>query len=114
LHAAEGAAEALAAPDPEFDAERGVIAEAVTAQTASAPVSEAEHRAAITAGLSTAMQRPPAWANVSLTPPPGAWCAVCRGRTWWTESCGIRRGWRCMVCRPPIHLRPEDVMERQT
>jgi hypothetical protein len=110
--AAEDVAAALAAPDPGLAHERQVIAEALVTQ--GQPVPEPEHRAAVDGLLDASMQRPPARANVSLTPPRGAWCSCCRGRRWWTEAGPVRRGWRCVVCRPPLHLRPEDVMERQT
>jgi hypothetical protein len=104
-------------PGPLAAAERA----AIQAEPALPPAGSPERAAAdqrqaqaVAGHLAAGMQRPPAWANVSLTPPMGAWCSCCRGRRWWTERGPIRSGWRCVVCRPPLHLRPEDVMERQT
>jgi hypothetical protein len=110
--AADDATAALAERDPDLAHERQLIAEALAAD--GPPVPEPEHRAAVAGHLAVGMQRPPTWANVSLTPPPGAWCAACRGGRWWTERGPVRGGWRCIVCHPPAHLRPEDVMERRT
>ena len=48
-------------------------------------------------------------ADASLTsPPPGAWCRACRGTRWWTER-HEPKGWRCLLCHPPLHLRPDQI-----
>jgi hypothetical protein len=47
--------------------------------------------------------------DASLTPPPfGAWCKACRGTRWWTER-HEPKGWCCMTCHPPVHLRPDQI-----
>ena len=42
---------------------------------------------------------------MSLT---GAWCSCCYGTRWWTER-HEPKGWRCMACHPPDHLRREAI-----
>jgi hypothetical protein len=111
--AADDAADALAAPDPDLAHERQVIAEALAAEAATPPLPEPQHRAAVDAHLAVAMQRPPAWANVSLTPAMGAWCSCCRGRRWWRERVNPT-GWRCWTCHGPWHLTAADVVEVRT
>jgi hypothetical protein len=41
-------------------------------------------------------------------PPPGAWCRACHGTRFWTER-NEPKGWRCMICHPPVHLRPDQI-----
>ena len=65
-----------------------------------------------------ALQRPPAWADPSLIPPPGAWCSCCgrfdrKGGRWWTTA-PEPDGWACVTCHPPDHLAPDAVREVRT
>jgi hypothetical protein len=47
--------------------------------------------------------------DASLTMPPhGAWCRACHRTRWWTER-HKPKGWRCMTCHPPDHLRPDQI-----
>lgn len=51
-------------------------------------------------------------------PPPGAWCRCCgrfdrSGGRWWRPN-DEPRGWRCMTCHPPIHLREGAIVEITT
>lgn len=60
-----------------------------------------------------ALQRPPAWSDPSLIPPPGAWCSCCgrfdrKGGRWWTAA-PEPDGWACVTCHPPLHLKPEAI-----
>ncbi|MEO3474854.1 hypothetical protein AAFN86_23535 [Roseomonas sp. CAU 1739] len=60
-----------------------------------------------------ALQRPPAWSDPDLIPPPGAWCSCCgrferRGGRWWT-SAPTPDGWACVTCHPPDHLADDAV-----
>jgi len=40
--------------------------------------------------------------------PPGAWCSCCWGTRWWTERYKPK-GWRCVTCPPPKHLRLDQI-----
>lgn len=65
-----------------------------------------------------ALQRPTAWADPTLRPPPGAWCSCCgrferKGGRWWTER-ENPTGWACATCHPPVHLAPETIEEVMT
>ena len=53
------------------------------------------------------LQHPPSTAE-KYPPPPGAWCSCCWGTQWWTGRYEPR-GWRCMACHPPKHLRLNQV-----
>jgi hypothetical protein len=65
------------------------------------------------AGLATAMQRAPAWADPAALPVHGCWCRCCRGSRWWCER-EAQKGWRCWTCHPPGHLASDAVMEVRT
>jgi len=41
-------------------------------------------------------------------PTTGAWCSACWGTKWWTERYEPK-GWRCVTCHPPRHLRADQV-----
>lgn len=63
--------------------------------------------------LAGALQRPPAWSDPALIPPPGAWCSCCgrfdrKGGRWWT-SAPNPDGWACVTCHPPDHLSTDAV-----
>lgn len=65
-----------------------------------------------------ALQRPPAWSDPKLMPPPGAWCSCCgrfdrKGGRWWT-SAPDPDGWACVTCHPPDHLPAGAVREVRT
>ena len=138
--AAEEAADALAAPDPEFAWERRQIAAARTMETSSdpgrqgsvpGPISisedatapipsppEADRKAVLAGLLAAGLQRPPAWSDPASVPPQGAWCGCCErtskaGGRWWCEAVDPR-GWRCRACHPPEHLTPGEVVEWRT
>lgn len=68
--------------------------------------------------LASALQRPPAWSDPSLIPPPGAWCSCCgrfdrKGGRWWTTA-PEPDGWACVTCHPPDHLPTDAVRVMQT
>lgn len=119
--AAEDAAAALAASDPDPDRERAEVAAAQAAEARGEygrPKPETDHRAMLAGFLAAGLQRPPAWADLASVPPKGAWCSCCgrfsrRGGRWWREAVNPS-GWRCMTCRPPVHLPPGAVVERRT
>jgi hypothetical protein len=79
----------------------------------------AEHRAATAGLMRAALMRPPAWADTTARPAPGAWCGCCgraerNGGRWWQEAAGPR-GWRCMTCYPPpSHLGLNAMREVET
>lgn len=119
--ASERALEALAAPDADLAAERSEIQAAREAEARGEyPIKpEAEHRAHIAALRLSGLQRPPAWADATSTPPPGAWCGCCGRHTpqdggrWWREA-REPTGWRCWTCHPPVHLAPGYIHEVRT
>lgn len=119
--AAEDAAAALAAPDPGLAHERAEIAAAQAAEARGEygrPKPEADHRAALAGFLAAGRQRPPAWADPTSLPPPGAWCSCCgrfsrTGGRWWREAANPS-GWRCATCHPPAHLAPGAVVTVET
>lgn len=119
--ASERALEALAAPDADLAAERAEIRAAREAEARGEyPIKpEAEHRAHLAALRLSGLQRPPAWSDVTLAPPPGAWCGCCGRHTpqgggrWWREV-RAPTGWRCWTCHPPVHLAPGNIHEVRT
>ena len=121
LAASERALEALAAPDADLAAERAEIQAAREAEARGEyPVKqEGQHRAHIAGLRLSGLQRPPAWADVTSTPPPGAWCGCCGRHTpqgggrWWREA-REPTGWRCWTCHPPVHLAPGNIYEVRT
>lgn len=121
LAASERALEALAAPDADLAAERAEIQAAREAEArGDYPIKpEAEHRAHVAALCLSGLQRPPAWADVTSKPPPGAWCGCCgrhtpQGGGWWWREAREPTGWRCWTCHPPVHLPPSDIHEVPT
>ncbi|MDI3309036.1 MAG: hypothetical protein QJR07_18300, partial [Acetobacteraceae bacterium] len=115
------AAAALAAPDPDLAHERAEVAAAQAAEARGdhgRPRPEVDHRAALAGFLAAGLQRPPAWADPTSLPPPGAWCGCCgrqhrRGGRWWREAVNPS-GWRCATCHPPVHLAPGVVVTVET
>jgi hypothetical protein len=65
------------------------------------------------AGLATAMQRAPAWADPAALSVHGCWCRCCHGSRWWCER-AAPKGWRCWTCHPPIHLPSEALTQVST
>jgi hypothetical protein len=57
------------------------------------------------------LARMPADANLTA-PPHGAWCRACHGTRFWTER-REPRGWRCVTCHPPDHLRPDQIRREE-
>ena len=108
--AAEDAAVALAAYDPDLAHERSEMAAAMAAPAAADPWHPGEPDPLRDGLLVAALARPPSCSNPTC-PPRGAWCSCC-GR-WWREAVEPK-GWRCGRCYPSDHLRADQVVEVRT
>ncbi len=116
--AAEEAAAALAAEDPDLAHERSEIAAALAGSAAADPWRPSTPDPLGDGLLLGALARPPSWSRPAFPPPPGAWCSCCGrshrcGGRWWREATEPK-GWRCGRCYPPDHLRADQVMEVRT
>ena len=63
--------------------------------------------ASITGPGARSLQRSPSTAQ-NYPPTPAAWCSSCWGTGWWTERYEPK-GWRCVTCHPPLHLRVDQI-----
>jgi hypothetical protein len=115
----------LAAPDPELEAERALLARHYVAPPSARPYLPSDPDVVRDGLLAGALMRPPAWGDA--TPPPaGAWCSCCgrhnpeRGGRWWSprnprdDGTGAGPGWRCATCHPPDHLSASDMGKIRT
>jgi hypothetical protein len=115
--AAEEAAVALAAHDPDLARERSEMAAALAAPAAD-PWQPGKPDPLRDGLLIAALARPPSWSGPTSPPPPGAWCSCCSrsrrsGGRWWREA-AEPKGWRCRNCYPPDHLQADQVVEVRT
>jgi hypothetical protein len=116
--AAEDAAVALAAYDPDLAHERSEMAAAMAAPAAADPWHPGEPDPLRDGLLIAALARPPSWSGPTSPPPPGAWSSCCgrsrrSGGRWWRDA-AEPKGWRCRRCYPPDHLRADQVVEVRT
>ena len=116
--AAEEAAVALAAYDPDLAHERSEMAAAMAAPAAADPWHPGKPDPLRDGLLIAALARPPSWSGPTSPPPPWAWCSCCgrsrrSGGRWWREA-AEPKGWRCRNCYPPDHLRADQVVEVRT
>jgi hypothetical protein len=78
------------------------------------PESERERLEALNRQIAAGYQRaalcrPPSWCSAEPRhPTPGAICARCTGRLWWSRD---KRHWRCSTCHPAPNLARADVTE---
>jgi hypothetical protein len=101
----------LAAPDPELEAERALMAQHYAAPADAAPYQPGDPDPLRDGLLAGALMRPPFWDGGA--PPRGAWCSCCgrsnpqAGGRWWRprhprmDGLGAGPGWRCWTCHPP-------------
>jgi hypothetical protein len=122
LHLAVAGAEALAADDPDLNAERSLLAAHYAAEPSDRPYVPGDPDPLRDGLLRSALMRPPSWEGSA--PPPGAFCSCCSrhkpqaGGRWWRprqprmDGLAAGPGWRCAACHPP----PPgcDVEERRT
>jgi hypothetical protein len=102
----------LAAPDPELEAERALLAAHYAAPADAAPYLPGDPDPLRDGLLLASRMRLPAWSD-DTPPPPGAWCSCCgrhapqAGGRWWQprqprdDGTGPAPGWRCWTCHPP-------------
>jgi hypothetical protein len=94
----------------DLDERRALMAEPALPAPSSMARNLADARqAAVLAGLIEASRkRPPSWWNPERhTPPAGAVCSCCHGRTWSIRDGGY--GWNCETCHPGFDFEREIV-----
>lgn len=68
------------------------------------------------------LDRPPSWPLSSEVPQKGAWCTCCsrhpkntgRGKWWRNADDADLKGWCCINCHPPDHLRADQIVIVET